>query len=212
MSNNIERRTFSVELRANQEGRSVEGYAAVYNSESNNLGWFTEVIAPGAFREALDRSPDIVALYNHDENMVLGRRSSGTLEVTEDERGLRYRIPELPKSREDVYEAIKRGDVSKSSFAFTIADGGDSWEERDGKTVRTITKFDRIYDVSPVVYPAYSDTTVAKRSFEQFVESQKPEEKQDPENGNDNGGYDPDELRSFYDKLDDIRDRMKDFF
>jgi len=174
--NNIERRTFSVELRAADEGRSVEGYAAVYDSESNTLGWFTEVIAPGAFRDALERSPDIVALFNHDQNIVLGRRSSGTLEVNEDSRGLRYRIPELPKSREDVYEAIQRGDVNKSSFAFTIAEGGDKWEERDGKTVRTITKFDRIYDVSPVVYPAYSDTTVAQRSFDQWAEQVKAEQ------------------------------------
>jgi len=211
MSNNIERRTFAVELRAADEGRSVEGYAAVYNSESNTLGWFTEVIAPGAFRDALERSPDIVALFNHDENMVLGRRSAGTLEVTEDESGLRYRIPELPKSREDVYEAIKRGDVNKSSFAFTIPLGGDKWEERDGKTVRTISKFDRIYDVSPVVYPAYSDTSVAKRSFDQWAEAQKEE----TESGKNSGELDQTELRSYYDKLEAIKkkkEELENFF
>ena len=209
MSNNIERRTFAVELRAaDDDTRSVEGYAAVYNSESNTLGWFTEVIEPGAFRDALERSPDIVALYNHDENMVLGRRSAGTLEVNEDDTGLRYRIPELPKSREDVYEAIKRGDVSKSSFAFTIAAGGDKWEELDGKTVRTITKFDRIYDVSPVVYPAYSDTSVAKRSFDIWAKQVKEEKT----NGKADSKYNEEELRAYYDKLETTRERMKEFF
>lgn len=209
MSNNIERRTFSVELRAADEGRSVEGYAAVYNSESNTLGWFTEVIAPGAFRDALERSPDIVALFNHDENMVLGRRSAGTLEVIEDETGLRYRIPELPKSREDVYEAIKRGDVNKSSFAFTIAPGGDKWEERDGKTVRTINKFDRIYDVSPVVYPAYSDTSVAKRSFDQWAEAQK----EDADSGKDSGEEQrqAEQLKAFNEWLERTLQLRKEF-
>lgn len=197
----------TVELRAAEDDRSVQGYAAVYNSESKTLGWFTEIIERGAFTEALQRSPDIVALYNHDENYVLGRRDAGTLSVWEDERGLQYKIDNLPNSREDVLEAIKRGDVNKSSFAFTIAPGGDRWEERDGKTIRTITKFERIYDVSPVVYPAYSDSSVAKRSFDQWVEQQKEQsEEQEIEQRKDEQ-----ELKAFNEWLERTLKLRKEF-
>ena len=85
----------------------------------------------------------------------------------------------MPKSREDIFESIQRGDISKSSFAFTIAQGGERWEERDGMTYRYITEFDRIYDVAPVTFPAYPDTSVAKRSFEEWVSKEIEEKPED---------------------------------
>lgn len=213
MSNNIERRTFSVELRADQEGRSVEGYAALYDNMSDAAGWYIEKIAPGAFKSALEKKFDTVALYNHDENFVLARYPD-TLELKEDDKGLWYRIAEMPKSREDVYEAIKRGDVKGSSFAFTVK--SDAWEYRDDDTpIRTITEIDTLYDVSPVTYPFYKDTSVftnsdaAKRSFDMWAEKQKENEQP---NGEDKGELKAEDVRSFYDKLDTIRERMKDFF
>ena len=172
--NNIETRLITTELRANTEDRSVQGYAAVYDSESHQLGWFKEIIEPGAFERALERSPDIVARFNHDDNIILGRTTAGTLEVRADEKGLYYIIPDMPKSREDILEGIQRGDISKSSFAFTVE--SDRWEERNGETFRYISEFNTIYDVAPVTSPAYPDTSVAKRSFEGFVQEQLKEE------------------------------------
>ena len=210
MSNNIERRTFSVELRADQENRSVEGYAALYDNMSDAAGWYIERIAPGAFKNALEKKFDTVALYNHDENYVLARYPD-TLKLKEDDKGLWYRIDEMPKSREDVYEAIKRGDVKGSSFAFTVK--SDAWQYRDDDTpIRTITEIDTLYDVSPVTYPFYKDTSVftnsdaAKRSFDIWAKEQQVV------SGEAKGELNKEELRAYYDKLDAIRERMKEFF
>ena len=159
----------SIEVRELDDGTEViEGLAIVFNSESNDLGGFIETIKPGAVRGA-DRS-DVVALFNHDTNIVLGRTDK-TLKLTVTKEGLRYRItPPKTQAAQDLLTSIKRGDVRGSSFGFTIARGGDVWEEpkEDGEPwVRTITQFDKIFDVSPVVYPAYSetDTSVAKREL-----------------------------------------------
>src|SRR5690606_13465231 len=100
--NNIEIRKATTELRADLEGRAIEGYAALYESPSDAAGWYTEVIARGAFTEALKRSDDIVALFNHNENYVLGRTTAGTLELWEDDKGLRYKVNDMPESRSDV--------------------------------------------------------------------------------------------------------------
>ena len=181
MTDNRETRTFkSQELRANAESRRVEGYAAVFGSESEELGWFVEEIAPGAFDDVL--SDDVRALYNHDENLILARTASGTLELSIDERGLRYAF-DAPNTTagNDLLESIKRGDISQSSFGFRVKE--DKWEdmemEQNGKkwfkTKRTIMKVERLFDVSPVTFPAYPDTDVARRSLDARKKEEAPD-------------------------------------
>ena len=153
-------------------GVTIRGYAAVFDKYSNNLGGFREIIQPGAFADVLEN--DIRALFNHDPNHVLGRTLSGTLRVFQDDSGLGYEV-DLPDTQtaRDLAISIERGDVTQSSFAFTIAPGGATWGEDDEVgTTRTITKFARLYDVSPVTYPAYPDATVAARSLEAYQASQ----------------------------------------
>ena len=151
----IEKREFRME-NAEYEGNTIRGYAAVYNSDSEWMGGFYEQIAKGAFDEVMDN--DTRAYFNHDENLLLGRVSSGTLRLGSDERGLYYEV-DLPNTSyaNDLVELMKRGDVNQSSFAFLIE--SDRWEERDGKTYRIIEKVSRLLDVSPVAQRAYPDAT-----------------------------------------------------
>lgn len=151
----IEKREFRME-NAEYEGNTIRGYAAVYNSDSEWMGGFYEQIATGAFDDVLDN--DTRAYFNHDENLLLGRVSSGTLRIGTDARGLYYEV-DLPNTSyaNDLVELMKRGDVNQSSFAFLIE--RDRWEERDGKTYRIIEKVSRLLDVSPVSQPAYESAT-----------------------------------------------------
>jgi HK97 family phage prohead protease len=179
-----ERRFLNVELRAasDKESRTVEGYAAVFNSDSENLGGFIERIAPGAFNDVLNN--DTVALFNHDPNLILARNGvSMTMSV--DERGLKYQF-EAPNTTagNDLLENLRLGNVRTSSFAFSVEK--ESWqysEERGKPHLRTIEKVERLYDVSPVTYPAYPSTTVASRSLDNLkkeheaTEAQKRERK-----------------------------------
>ena len=162
---NIEKRAATVEA-AQEESRMISGYAAVFDSDSEDLGGFTERIERGAFAEAINVS-DVRALFNHDNNMILARTESGTLRIYEDERGLKYEF-EAPNTNvgNDVLEMIKRGDISQSSFGFTVEQ--DSWAKRDGTTYRTIKKVKQLYDVSPVTFPAYPEASVAVRKLEEI--------------------------------------------
>lgn len=165
-----ERRTINFELRAKPEGRTIEGYAAIFDSETD-LGWFIEEIARGAF-DGADMS-DVVALFNHDPNYPLARTSSKTLVLEVDEKGLKYRF-DAPDTTfgEDLLKMIRRGDISQSSFAFTIKD--QEWIERTGTpSKRMIKKIDALYDVSPVTYPAYKETSVTAR-MRQEIENPAP--------------------------------------
>lgn len=160
-----ETRTIKMELRALPESRTIEGYAAVYNAETD-LGWFREEIAPEAFNNA--DMGDVVALFNHDPNLPLARTSSGTLKLTMDEKGLKYRF-EAPDTTlgEDLLKLIRRGDISQSSFAFTIKD--EQWIEMAGqKPKRLIRSVDTLFDVSPVTYPAYKETSVMARKKQEY--------------------------------------------
>lgn len=158
------RPTGTVEIRAAaaDEPKKIEGYAAIFNSPTSIGGWFMEQIAPGAFAGAL--SGDVRALFNHDENLVLGRTTNGTLQLAEDTRGLRYSIdpPDTQVAR-DLMTSIERGDVSQSSFAFICI--RDEWDYSDDMAVRTVLECE-LFDVSPVTYPAYDDTAVGLRSLE----------------------------------------------
>lgn len=153
------------------EGRTIEGYAALFGEETD-LGFFREMIMPGAF-DGADLG-DVRALFNHDPNQILARTASGTMSLEVDERGLKYRF-EAPNTTlgNDLLEMIRRGDVSQSSFAFTV--DKVQWEEERGKPdLRKIERFKTLYDVSPVTYPAYANTSVQARSLEQIVKEEKP--------------------------------------
>lgn len=187
-ASNIERRDWEfaedggavVETRA--DGRLVlSGYAVRYNTLSVDLGGFRETILPGAFDKVLNRQRgkgDVVALFNHDPNQLLGRTSSGTLELSSDEKGLRYSVV-LPNTElgRTVGELVARGDLRGSSFAFTVDGKGEQWAPgEDGKPRRSIREVSGLFDVSVVTHPAYpsSTTSVARRSLEAWLASQEP--------------------------------------
>lgn len=163
-----------IEIRSDDGGGSkMIGYAAVFNSYSEKLGgFFREIIRPGAFAQAIE-SDDVRALWNHDSNYVLGRNKSGTLQLVEDERGLRVEItpPDTQWAR-DLSESMRRGDVDQMSFGFQVVD--DRWYTENGEEFRELLKV-RLFDVSPVTYPAYPATTIAMRSYRDIYET-KPTE------------------------------------
>jgi hypothetical protein len=172
---NIERRYMPVtELRAieGENGlRKITGYAAVFNKLSDDLGYFREKIQPGAFRNTL-KADDVRALWNHDSNYILGRNRSGTLSLSEDDHGLKIEIdpPDAQWAR-DLMTSIERGDVDQMSFGFrTIT---DSWQLVDGEDIRTLIEV-KLFDVSPVTFPAYPDTEVGLRSLEEHKKAAGP--------------------------------------
>jgi uncharacterized protein len=161
------------EFRAFEEGdkKYVEGYALRFDSESKDLGGFTEIISREAINDNTDMS-DVLCLFNHSMNYVLARKNAdvNTLEISVDENGLKYRfeVDEDISYQKDLYRNMQKGNISKSSFAFRISNGGDKWEKRDGKYLRTITSFSSISDVSVVTNPAYNDTVSLVRSFDEI--------------------------------------------
>ena len=158
----IERRYMPSELRVEgDESPKIRGYAAVFGELSENLGGFREKISAGAFAKSLDA--DVRALWNHDPGVVLGRTKSGTLRLEEDERGLFVEI-DPPTEARSYIESIQRGDVDQMSFGFRVPKGGDEWDHSDPDSpVRTLLRVD-LFDVSPVTFPAYPQTSVAIRS------------------------------------------------
>jgi len=152
-----------VEIRDDSGSIKVSGYAAVFNSETNIGGYFREMIAPGAFSEAVTRD-DVMFLINHD-GLPLARTKSGTLTLREDETGL-YMEAELDASDPEVKSIVpkmKRGDLDKMSFAFRAT--SETWDETGKVPMRTINKAD-LFDVSIVTYPAYQDTSIGLRSLQ----------------------------------------------
>lgn len=156
---------------------TLRGYAAKFNVLSEPMWGFQEQIAAGAFDGVLN--DDVRALFNHDPNLILGRTASNTVRLSVDDVGLVYEVdlPDVAYAR-DLAASIERGDVSQSSFAFWVAPNGDRWDERsDGMWIRTITKLERLYDVSPVTYPAYPDATVGVRNqLDAFAEAKAAKE------------------------------------
>jgi HK97 family phage prohead protease len=168
--------THKIELRSDGEAgkpRVIRGYAAKFNTESNDMGWgdyeFREVIEPGAFADVL--KDDVRALFNHDSNHVLARSRDGrgTLRMGEDSVGLWYEF-DAPDTQlaADLVVSMQRGDIDQSSFQFAMKREGEVIErtEQNGKTrvKRTIKKVSRLYDVSIVTFPAYDEATAELRS------------------------------------------------
>jgi uncharacterized protein len=174
----IERR-YAAELRVgtalggNSQGdeMALVGYAARFNQPSKDLGGFRETIAPGAFTRALASKPDVRCLFNHDASRVLGRTTSGTLTLEQDDQGLKFRCQLDPnqQAHRDLHAAVKRGDINECSFAFKPeGDDGDDWadakDERGNWFISRTLKNVRLFDVSAVTHPAYDNTSVTARS------------------------------------------------
>lgn len=163
----------TIECRSEGDKRTITGHAAVFNRDSEVLyGSFIERIAPGAFAESIAKPDDVRALINHDGNLILGRNLSGTLQLREDAQGLHVTIdPPKTSYAQDLMESMQRGDVTQMSFGFETIE--DKWTrgENGAPDIRTLLKV-RLFDVSPVTFPAYPDTDVAVRSHEQFVKQQ----------------------------------------
>jgi len=176
-----ERRTidFTLERRGDKDSRTIRGYAAVFDSKSKNLGWFREKIDRNAFEDS--DMTDVVAVLNHDFNILFARSSSKTLSLGVDDKGLYYEF-DAPNTTtgNDLLEMVSRGDINKSSFQFIVS--RDLWEQddEDGE-IRTILAVKRVIDVSPVTFAAYPDTSVAKRSHDAFVEEGQEEEEEEQE-------------------------------
>jgi HK97 family phage prohead protease len=189
MSNDIERRTTvsdaTVEYRDMGNGEKkpvISGYAAVFNSESRNLGGFVETIHPNAFDDVLAEGPDVIGVFNHDRNLLLGRTGNGTMKLMKDPYGLRYEITpnENTSIGRDVIEWVRDRTVVGSSFAFAIRrDNGDSWstDPQRGIRKREVRAIGLLEDVGPVVRPAYdtSSVVVSRRAIEMALgESHRP--------------------------------------
>ena len=158
-----ERRTYEIDFEVrSDEGQSpkIVGYAAVFDSKSEDLGGFREIIKPGAFKNALN--DDVRALFNHDPNYVLGRNKAGTLSLAEDERGLKIVIdPPDTSWASDLKKSMSRGDINQMSFGFIT--NSDRWGLEDGETIRELVDVS-LFDVSVVTYPAYTATDASVRS------------------------------------------------
>lgn len=202
LSNRVVQRRFVPFTFSRAEGEDanplqIRGHGSVFNVLSEDLGGFREIIHPGAFDRALGKS-DIRCLFNHDANMILGRNTSGTLKVGTDQTGLTYDcdMADVTYAR-DLKVSIARGDVSQSSFAFSV-DWDDETERKwkmerteEGDWVLHHYEVEELYDVSPVTYPAYKAAGVrslglhpalraldlAKEKFEARQKKEENEEK-----------------------------------
>lgn len=165
---NIEKRIYTftnVEVRAGEGGDSyIDGYASVFNKDSLDLGGFIETVNPEAFNRSLAENPDVRALFNHDSSELLGRTISKTLTLSVDDKGLRMSL-RLPNTGKGPYvkEMIARGDLSQMSFAFITRK--DKWDFNSTPNRRELLDVD-LFEVSPVTFPAYPDTSLAVRSME----------------------------------------------
>lgn len=159
-------RSIPTEFKTRETGEEIfiEGYFAVFNSNYEIAPGMTESVAPGAFTNTI--ADDIRALVNHDTTLVLGRTSVKTLELAQDERGLWGKITINPNDRDamNLYERVKRGDVSQCSFGFDIVDEESEYRE-DGSIHWTIKEV-KLYEVSCVTFPAYSETSISARAKE----------------------------------------------
>ncbi|ANZ65032.1 capsid protein [Secundilactobacillus paracollinoides] len=157
------------------KGKTISGYAIVWNSPSKDLGGFTEIVTPKAL-DGVDLS-NVLMLNNHDYTQVLASVKAGTLTLETDDKGLHF-IAQLPNTSfaNDVYEEVQSGNVDSCSFGFDSDDDTDEWtKDDDGNITRTINQVKSMFDVSVVAVPAYDDTNVQvdTRSYEKFINQEK---------------------------------------
>lgn len=179
--------TGAVELRARGDaGQRIAGYGARFNVLSDDLGGFREIIDPGFFDEVM--GDDVRALWQHDARYVFGRTGAGTLRLTVDELGLAYEAdaPDTGWAR-DAIVSIERGDVTQSSFGFDVAE--DAWESlSDGTIIRRLLRAGALYDVSPVTFPAYPQTTATARDKASALRAQVETDEDGADDGDDDAG------------------------
>ena len=177
MTTDIERRyvrhVARIEVRASKAdgghlGKTLTGRAIVYGAYSRDLGGFVERTQAGFVTQTLRDGADVLARYQHDSDMLLGRSAAGTLDLRDSEEGLDYDVP-LPDTSyaRDLAALAERGDVRNSSFAFRLMPDGDEWDLTDqGTPLRTLKRGGgALVDVAPVVSPAYPDATSGLRSL-----------------------------------------------
>lgn len=184
--NNIEIRATNSTPVVSQDSRTVEGYAVVFNSQSEDLGFY-ETINPAAITEEVLMRSDVFCLFNHDQDKVLARSKYGTgsLQLQLDERGLKYTFT-APNTDigDSLLEYLRRGDIDSSSFAFTVStdEGSEVWTTgTDGRQYREILKIDELHDVSPVWNPAYSSTSVSQRTLDKLNQLREMQDEKEKE-------------------------------
>lgn len=184
--NNIEVRAIRSTPVVNPDSRIVEGYAVVFNSQSEDLGFY-ETINPAAITEEVLMRSDVFCLFNHDQDKVLARSKYGTgsLQLQLDEQGLKYTF-QAPNTDigNSLLEYLKRGDIDSSSFAFTVStdEGSEVWTTgTDGRQYREILKIDELHDVSPVWNPAYSSTSVSQRTLDKLNQLREMQDEKEKE-------------------------------
>jgi len=181
MKEDRERLTFPMELRVQKNGekRRIVGHAAVFGQWSEDLGGFREKVAAGAFKKTL-KEADVRALWNHDPNFVLGRNKAGTLELSEDDTGLAVDIdpPDVQWAR-DLMVSMERGDVTQMSFGFRTVK--DAWNEEDKQQIERELLEVELFDVSPVTYPAYPQTSVSARDHVRSLQGEPVDADHSPE-------------------------------
>lgn len=184
--NNIEIRATNSTPVVSQDSRTVEGYAVVFNSQSEDLGFY-ETINPAAITEDVLMRSDVFCLFNHDQDKVLARSKYGTgsLQLQLDEQGLKYTFP-APNTDlgDELLEYLRRGDIDSSSFAFTVStdEGSEVWTTgTDGRQYREILKIDELHDVSPVWNPAYTSTSVSQRALDKLNQLREMQDEKEKE-------------------------------
>ena len=183
-NNNLEIRNNGIVIeRSYDDSRHVEGYAVVFESQSEDLGFF-ETIDRGAITQELVDNSDVFALLNHDDEKVLARSKNGvgSLKLTVDERGLKYEFDAAETQLgNDLLEYLKRGEINTSSFAFALDYNdpeAETWTRKNGANYRTIHKIAYLHDVSPVWNAAYSATSVSQRSLDKIKELEEQEKEE----------------------------------
>lgn len=163
MINETRTNSNTLEIRGGGDQLSIEGYAIVFNSESQNLGGFVEVISERAL-DGVDMS-DVYIYSQHKSEDILGNTQSGTLQLRLTEKGLYFSV-ELPNTSlgKDTYELVKRGDLKSLSFGFIVEE--DTWNTTVSPQIRTINKIKQLEEISVVSRPAYTDTVVSTRAKE----------------------------------------------
>lgn len=184
--NNIEVRAIRSTPVVSQDSRTVEGYAVVFNSQSEDLGFY-ETINPAAITEEVLMRSDVFCLFNHDQDKVLARSKYGTgsLQLQLDEQGLKYTFT-APNTDlgDELLEYLRRGDIDSSSFAFTVStdEGSEVWTTgTDGRQYREILKIDELHDVSPVWNPAYTSTSVSQRTLDKLNQLREMQDEKEKE-------------------------------
>ena len=184
--NNIEVRAIRSTPVVNPDSRTVEGYAVVFNSQSEDMGFY-ETINPSAITEDVLKRSDVFCLFNHDQDKVLARSKYGTgsLQLQLDEQGLKYTFT-APNTDlgDELLEYLRRGDIDSSSFAFTVStdEGSEVWTTgTDGRQYREILKIDELHDVSPVWNPAYTSTSVSQRTLDKLNQLREMQDEKEKE-------------------------------